>query len=89
MHCHLRFFYACWHCGRCLSACAAFDPLILGWLQMHEIEREPFRFQYRLRAIAIYGTPTDARTAPVLRYRNIWQSVESLLLPFAADGSVV
>jgi hypothetical protein len=72
-----------------LSACAAFDPLdvtpTLGWLQMHEIERERFQFKYRLHATA-NDAPTHARTAPVLRYGNIWQSVKSLPVPFAADG---
>jgi len=40
----------------------------------------------RLRATALDGRATHARTPPILKHGEIWSSVESLLLPFATDG---
>jgi hypothetical protein len=40
----------------------------------------------RLRLTALDGVPTHARTPPLLKHGDIWQSVESLMLPLAADG---
>jgi len=40
----------------------------------------------RLRASALDGRPTYARTAPILKHGDVWQAVESLMLPFADDG---
>lgn len=40
----------------------------------------------RLRASALDGKPTWARTPPYLGLRQIWSEVECLILPLAADG---
>lgn len=128
-HPRVRMFYAYWQglprgAGR-LPARAAFDPFdipkTLGWIWMHDIEREPFRLrcrlfgtrvaatvgvditgQYlqsrplsdpgrpldetRLRATALDGCPTYARTLPILKHGDVWHAVESLMLPLADDG---
>ncbi|MCM0021147.1 MAG: PAS domain-containing protein [Tagaea sp.] len=108
-----------------LPSRADFDPFAvpdaLGWIWLHDIERDPFRLRCRLfgtllakcvgvditgeyldtrpladaqrpldlerlRATALDGKPSWARTAPMLKHGGVWAEVESLMLPFAADG---
>ena len=108
-----------------LPARGDFDPFAvpdaLGWIWLHDIERDPFHLRCRLfgtrlaqcvgvditgeyldtrplanpkrpldferlRATALDGKPTWARTPPLLKHGGVWHEVESLMLPFAADG---
>jgi hypothetical protein len=128
-HARQRAVYAVWRAlprlDGPLPARADFDPFrvpeALGWMWLHDIEREPFRLrcrlfgtslgmlvgvditgQYldarplsdpkrpldmeRLEATGLRGEPTYARTPPVLKHGDLWAEVESLMLPFAADG---
>ncbi|MFM7345434.1 MAG: PAS domain-containing protein [Tagaea sp.] len=41
----------------------------------------------RIAATALEGKPSWARTPPILKHGEIWSEVESLMLPFAADGT--
>jgi hypothetical protein len=42
----------------------------------------------RLRATALDGKPSWARTPPIMKHGGVWAEVETLMLPFAADGTV-
>jgi hypothetical protein len=128
-HSRQRAVYAAWRAlprpRGPLPTRADFDPFeipdALGWIWLHDIEREPFHLRCRLfgtllarcvgvditgeyldtrplaepdrpldlerlRATALDGKPTWARTRPILKHGELWSEVESLMLPLAADG---
>ncbi len=72
--------------GTLLAACVGSDITgqYIDTLQATDAKR-PVHYD-RLRATALDGKPSWARTPPLLKHGEVWAEVESLMLPFAADG---